>query len=256
VATSIPRAAIPHTALLLRLQPLGEADYIVSLLTLNAGRVDALARGARSSRRRFAGVLRPFCRVAAEVEPPRRGSLATLKSADLLEDLAGDALSYPQLCLAAYLSELALQVAQADHAEPALFHWLADRWPWCRQLADADLPAAKLAAEVAWLHVGGVLPDLLHCSRCSALLVSGGSWPADLDGLGCPDCLHAPRDWVPAASLAALVQAAHRSDLQTALALPPESRLTLDDRVRRLVGQTAPGQLRAEKALRDCIRLG
>lgn len=249
-------ASTPHTALLLRLQALGDADLIVSLLTHQAGRADALARGARRSRKRFAGVLRPFCLVAVEVEAPRRGSLAILKSAELVADLGGEALSYPQLCLASYLAELALQVAQPDHAEPALFDWLADRLPWCQRLSDADLPAAKLAAEAAWLRVGGVLPDLLHCTRCGALLVSGGSWPADSDGLGCPDCLHAPRDWVPAASLAALVQAAHHADLPTALNLPPQGRLTLDDRLRRLVGQTAPGQLRAEKALRDCIRLG
>lgn len=249
-------ATARHIALVLRLQPLGEADLIVSLLSLDAGRVDALARGARSSRKRFGGVLRPFCQVSVEVEAPRRGALASLKTADLVADLGGDVLSYPQLCLAAYFTELALQVAQAEHAEPALFHWLADRLPWCRQLADADLAAAKLAAEAAWLQVGGVLPDLLRCARCGALLAGGGSWPADSDGLGCRACLHAPRDWVPATALAALVQAAHRGDLDTALALPVDARGTLDDRLRRLVGQTAPGQLRAERALRDCIRLG
>ncbi len=243
-------------ALILRLQPVGEADLIVSLMTADCGRIDAIARGARSSRKRFGGVLRPFCTVAAQVDSPKRGTLPVLVAADLLQDLGGDGLSYPQLCLASYLAELALQVAQPDHADAPLYHWIADRLPWCRAVTDADLPAAKLAIEASWLRAGGVLPDLLHCCRCGALLEAGGSWPADADGLGCPSCLHAPRDWVPAAALAALVQSIHHSELATALQLPLAARHILDDRLRRLVGQTAPGQLRAERALRDCIRQG
>lgn len=243
-------------ALLLRLQPVGEADLIVSLVTADAGRVDAIARGARSSRKRFGGVLRPFCTLAAQVDSPRRGTLPVLVAADLLQDLGGDGLSYPQLCLASYLAELALQVSQPDHADGPLFRWIVERLPWCRQLSDSDLSAAKLAIEASWLRAGGVLPDLLHCCRCGALLDAGGSWPADSDGLGCPSCLHAPRDWVPAATLAALVQSIHHSDLATALQLPLAARSTLDDRLRRMVAQTAPGQLRAERALRDYIRLG
>lgn len=57
-------------AYLLRAIPYGEADLIAVLFTRRWGRVSALARGARKSRRRFGGVLDYFQLFRAEV---RRG---------------------------------------------------------------------------------------------------------------------------------------------------------------------------------------
>ena len=47
-------------ALVLRVTDYGEADRIVTLLTERYGKVSALARGARSSRRRFGAALSSF----------------------------------------------------------------------------------------------------------------------------------------------------------------------------------------------------
>ncbi|HMV65631.1 MAG TPA: recombination protein O N-terminal domain-containing protein, partial [Myxococcota bacterium] len=44
-------------AIVLGHQAIGEADRVVRLLVAGRGRVDAVARGARGSRRRFGGAL-------------------------------------------------------------------------------------------------------------------------------------------------------------------------------------------------------
>ena len=52
--------AVATPALVLRAQAYGESDRIVTLLTATHGKVTALARGARSSRKRFGAALSPF----------------------------------------------------------------------------------------------------------------------------------------------------------------------------------------------------
>lgn len=79
------RVAITHDvqALVLRRTPYAESDYILSFLTDGLGRISALARGARSSRKRFAGVLEPFHGLALRVEQRSSSELFELRAAKL-----------------------------------------------------------------------------------------------------------------------------------------------------------------------------
>ncbi len=69
--------------LLLRRVDYRDADLIVTLFTETLGQISALARGARSSRRRFGGALETFATVAVVLHPPRTSELFRLESADL-----------------------------------------------------------------------------------------------------------------------------------------------------------------------------
>ena len=46
----------------------GDSDRIVSLFTLEHGRVKAFARGARKSRKRFGPALEPFARIDVQAK--------------------------------------------------------------------------------------------------------------------------------------------------------------------------------------------
>jgi DNA repair protein RecO (recombination protein O) len=69
-------------ALLLRATDYRDADRIVTLFTRDAGKLSALARGARGSKRRFAGSLEPYSVIRVELDEAR-GELLTLKRAEL-----------------------------------------------------------------------------------------------------------------------------------------------------------------------------
>jgi DNA repair protein RecO (recombination protein O) len=69
-------------ALLLRATDYRDADRIVTLFTREAGKLSAIARGARGSKRRFAGSLEPYPVIRVELEEGR-GELGTLKRAEL-----------------------------------------------------------------------------------------------------------------------------------------------------------------------------
>lgn len=70
-------------ALLLRRTEHGESDLVVSLFTLELGRVSALARGARKSARRFGGALEPFHTLRIDVDEPSGSDLFLLREAAL-----------------------------------------------------------------------------------------------------------------------------------------------------------------------------
>lgn len=73
-----------HTtdALLLRAVNYRDADRVVTLFTRDLGKVSAIARGARGSKRRFSGALEPYAVIRVELDAGR-GELMTLKRAEI-----------------------------------------------------------------------------------------------------------------------------------------------------------------------------
>jgi DNA repair protein RecO (recombination protein O) len=75
-------------ALLLRALDYRDADRIVTLFTQDLGKVSAIARGARGSKRRFAGALEPYAVIRVDLDPGR-GELMGLKAARVERSFPG-----------------------------------------------------------------------------------------------------------------------------------------------------------------------
>lgn len=83
-ARALTRARAHDTrALLLKRVGYGESDLVVTLLTEELGRVSALARGARKSRRRFAGSLEPMHTLHVQIDERFGAELLVLKEATI-----------------------------------------------------------------------------------------------------------------------------------------------------------------------------
>ena len=98
----------------------GEADRIVRLITAEEGRIAAMARGARRSKRRFAGTLDVGNRVMVQLRTGK-GSLPVITEVHLEEGhphVRGDLTRITQM---AYACELVASLARENHAEPKLF---------------------------------------------------------------------------------------------------------------------------------------
>jgi DNA repair protein RecO (recombination protein O) len=185
------RAQITHEsdALVLRRVEYGEADLIVTLFTRAEGRVSALARGARKSRRRFAGALEPFFTIRVRFDERPGAELAVLTQAEITRartalltdltrmELAGRALAWIRAAappktpepeaferierlldrLSALGREPALELAEAGLALLALFGWSLDfeRCVRCGKLCPAGIPA------FVDVHQGGLV-----CRAC------------------------------------------------------------------------------------------
>ena len=71
-------------ALVLRTRSYGESDRIVTLLTEHHGKVSGIAKGAKNSRRRFAGTLEPFVRIRAAFRQRPTSDLVFLLRCELV----------------------------------------------------------------------------------------------------------------------------------------------------------------------------
>ncbi|MEY3012493.1 MAG: hypothetical protein RIT45_1228 [Pseudomonadota bacterium] len=171
----------------LRLQPVGDADLIVSFLGPEVGRVDAFARSARSSLKRFGGRLELFVAGEAQVRDGR-GRLPTLLGLHRHGELLGGEVDYPRLALASLVAELALCAAQPDHPDRALHDWLLDALAMARAFPADALREARLGVELGWLDALGTLPPLGYCGGCGGPVDSGLSWNASHDGARCRSC--------------------------------------------------------------------
>ena len=134
-------------------------------MTAECGRVDAVVRGARSSRKRGAGVLDLGARVEFEVQKGR-GELPDLGHFALVQVPKHTRDDVDRLALCAYGCELCAAFATENQESPRLFG-LLEAW-LARLEGDAPLPAAlRVALEVKALHFAGLTPALGRCPVCA-----------------------------------------------------------------------------------------
>src|SRR3954469_24271328 len=97
-----------------------ESSRIIKLLTRDLGLRAVLARGARSSRKRFGAALDLFVQGSAELDVKPGRDLDTLGSFDVLRTRGGIGSDLARFAGASELAEMLLRFAQHD-ADPELF---------------------------------------------------------------------------------------------------------------------------------------
>jgi DNA repair protein RecO (recombination protein O) len=181
------------SALLLRRTEYGESDLVLNVLTDSIGRIGVIARGARASRRRFAGGIESFHGLRFSLEEPQRGDLYRLCDARL---------EVPRLQLTTHLIGLTVAgralgwvraVTPANTAEPEVFRA-------CARLLDRlndTPPATARAGDYVLAEFGLVLLDVLgwaleleRCVRCGRACPAAAPSTLDpgLGGLVCRNC--------------------------------------------------------------------
>jgi DNA repair protein RecO (recombination protein O) len=150
-------------AFLLRAVPYGEADVIATFLTRAHGKIGAIARGARRSKKRFPGVLEPLSTVTVRVDDRGR-DLGTLKEGRIVvarpritEDL--DALDAAGKAL-----RFARELCPAKTPEPEVFAALTD----LLDALDAKRHAKHALVRFSFALLAGVGYglELSRCVRC------------------------------------------------------------------------------------------
>jgi DNA repair protein RecO (recombination protein O) len=174
------------TGVVLRVQKLGEADRIVTLLTRRRGKVRAVAKGVRRTRSRWGARLEPFNHVDVQCYTGR--SLDVVTQAQTVDAFgAGIVGDYPRYTAGCAVLETADRLV-AEEGEPALRVYLLVVGA-IRALADRERdPSLVLDAFLlrAMTHAGWA-PAITDCARCAApgphraFSVAGG-------GAVCPRC--------------------------------------------------------------------
>jgi DNA repair protein RecO (recombination protein O) len=156
----------------LRTQPLGESDRIVVLLARGAGKVRAVAKGARRSRKRFGANLMLLSRVRVSCFEKEGQDLARLESADLLESFYLLQEDPERGAALACLAEVADAFAREEQEDDAFFRLLHAVLRAVRDGLDLDWAARYF--EIWTLRLHGFLPSLETCGECGAALADRG----------------------------------------------------------------------------------
>jgi len=162
----------------------GDNDRIVTLFSLEHGRLKAFARSARTSRKRFGAALEPFARIDAQIRV--KEGLSGLKQADIVS-------VYPAIrgdlaCIAHALYACELVDALTPEGQPLarLFRLLTTYLDRLEHRAVDE--GERRFFEINLLNILGYRPSLEHCSRCQAPFdTSGGRLQPDGEPL-CSRC--------------------------------------------------------------------
>ncbi len=152
-------------AVVLRVQKLGEADRIVTLLTRRHGRVRAVAKGVRRTRSKFGARLEPFSHVDCQLYAGR--SLDIVDQAEGVRNYGAELVAdYPRYTAGTAVLETAERLT-AEEQEPSLRLFLLVVGA-LRTLVGAEhdpslvLDAFLLRA----MAVAGWEPALAGCAKC------------------------------------------------------------------------------------------
>jgi len=160
-------------AVLLRSVDYRDADRILTFFTYERGRLSAIARGARRSRRRFGGALEPFCVVRLSFSRGR-GDLATLKEATVVRSFPGVLRSLAGMREGGAALDLVRRITRDEDAEPRLFDAVVQLF---EALGDRSREPAdvSLAFGIRALSLVGLAPELEVCALSGARCPPGQS---------------------------------------------------------------------------------
>lgn len=154
-------------AILLRSVDFGESDRIVHFLTEDQGRLTAIAKGARRSKRRFPGTLDVFNRLRIEGRQKTRSSMAFLMKAELIDPYLGLRESAARYALASFLSEMLDRMApegMTGEETGRIFRFAADTLALIERVEPS--PTLRILLELRAYDALGLRPELGRCVRC------------------------------------------------------------------------------------------
>ena len=206
----------------LKVQSLGEADKIVTFFTREEGKLRAVARSARRSRRRFGSSLELWSRVALVLFEKEDRELARIDGCDLLESAYRLQEDLETAFALAYLAEVTEMFTRERQREPHYYRLLASLLGGLK--SGLSRAMALRYFEVWTLRLHGLLPDLEACAECGRRLGrSSGTFQRRSGQVQCRSCLPrpAPGDVPLGAAARQLVDRALRTHPRDLIATVP-----------------------------------
>ncbi len=175
--------------ILLKTNDVGEADQVVNVFSLDHGRMVFRARGAKRSKRRFAGLLESFSHHEIVFQPGRGGRwpiLLRLEPIEMHTTLRGDLGAFSA---ASYAVELFLKLTKEGDANPRLFQLLSTFLTYSTQQPLSPKGLCRFHLRI--LTDLGFQPNWNHCMECGRLFGKESFFHFDLaqGGLLCQTCL-------------------------------------------------------------------
>lgn len=151
--------------IVLKVRAYGESNKIVTLMTREAGKVSAMARGAKKPSSRLASVTQPFTYGVYVVQ--RHTGMGTLQQGEHLHSMRHIREDIVATAYASYIVELVDRIVEEGRPEPYAFEVLMQALQAIEEGYDPE--AITLFVEWKFLPYTGVQPILHACAGCGAV---------------------------------------------------------------------------------------
>lgn len=177
-------------ALLLKRTDYRETDLVVTLFTTSYGKISALARSARNSRRRFGGALEPLHTLDVDLNEPRRGELFELRAASVSVPRVNVQQDLEKLQAAGKVLGWLRQALPERHREPELWSSTVGLLDTLDSHGSLDADTTLAVFGLHFLNLLGWGLDFDSCVRCGRACPKdkSGTISASRGGLVCMAC--------------------------------------------------------------------
>jgi DNA repair protein RecO (recombination protein O) len=169
----------------------GDFDVIITFFTLNRGKLSLIAKSAKKSTKRFAGILELFSVLEVTASTGRNKGLSVLQEAVLKQPYSTIRADFRKTAHASYWAELIYNWIEDNFQQVSLYHLLE------HVLAELDsgwtAPAVlNILFQMRLLAFSGHRPNLDNCSKCGRELENIKQDNIIIDpqigGIICKDC--------------------------------------------------------------------
>jgi DNA repair protein RecO (recombination protein O) len=152
-------------AILLRRLDYGDFDVIVTFFTLKSGKMTLIAKSAKKSTKRFAGILELFSILELVASTGRGKGLPVLQEAALKQPFSGIRADFKKTAYASYWAELIYNWMEDNYQQVALYclfeHVLTEL-----DTGPTTAAALNILFQMRFLNLSGHRPHLTACSLC------------------------------------------------------------------------------------------
>ncbi len=152
-------------AILLRRSSYGDYDLIITLLSLAKGKITVIAKNAKKSRKRFAGVLELFSVLHMECRTPRGRGMPVLQDAALENPFSGIRGNIMKTSYASYWAELVNLWLEEGKEQTRIYHLLR----YCLDSLDSGIignEELSIIFQLRFLSFSGLSPNFSECNMC------------------------------------------------------------------------------------------
>jgi DNA repair protein RecO (recombination protein O) len=152
-------------AILLRRLDYGDFDLILTFLSLERGKISLIAKSAKKSTKRFAGILELFSLMEVVAGTGKGRGLAVLQEAALKSPFSTIRNDIRKTAYASYWCELLYKWVEENQKQAPLYYLLKHV---LSQLDGGALAAAEISIffQMRLLNISGHGPSLRQCGRC------------------------------------------------------------------------------------------
>ncbi|MFQ5484240.1 MAG: DNA repair protein RecO [Desulfobacterales bacterium] len=152
-------------AILLRRIDYGDYDLIITLFTLDEGKISAIAKSAKKSIKRFSGVLEIFSVLNVVYRRSQRKALPVLQAAALKHPFQNIREDIKKTAYASYWAELINQWLEEGEKQIQLYLLFQQV---LTKLDQSRLPEETLSIlfQMRFMKISGFYPNLQHCNVC------------------------------------------------------------------------------------------